>query len=513
MRILFGNGEGGNGASLFGVQALNGDVFGGAVRIGLLLLPTTRIVIGENRIAKVLGAMRIVDLDAVDLDGFGHSAGIAEVVKAVIVGGENAHFDGTVLGGSFFGGPDGRLPDAVAQGQFAVEERAVIGTEIDHAVAEEGGVFDKCLTKANEIDTHVAEGTAFDSAVGYAHVGVESGHDAVLQIKILGKVGAHQPPIFRIGDIYRLPDIQKTDIDNSVHVEVVRAHGNRDTGNLGCGIISLVGGQEAILYRNITALDNRQKTAVRCAVVLLARDKVRDSLQGRVRAGHVDISAVIVIKRGGDVGDGYKDATFYRDGDILSGKGIGLGYGGVIPVDVTCYVPFSVHGKAIGGGNAVVLVGASSDVYLRRIVKNTDIQAFLVRENNVLLSAFEGRDLGLEAGGIRCHAEAGGINVFKLAIIDGEFGRSPSNIGFDDGCEIASANVIIGAIDSHNVKPVGVGIFMAGDNCGHIVVDAVADCAEFFISYKIAFRHEFSPFGVWLYHVVQRSPSTFLTMT
>jgi len=448
MRILLGDAKGGDGASFFGVQASNGDVFGSAVRIGLLLLPTAWIIIGENGIAKILGAMRIVDLDTVDLDGFGHPTGIAEIVKTVIVGGENAHFDGTVLGGGFFGGTDGRFPDAVAQDQFAVEEGSVIRTKIDHAVAEEGGVFDERFPKADKVDAHVTEGATFNGAVGYAHVGVKAGHDAILQIKVLGKVGSHQTPIFGIGDICRLSDIQQSDVDDSVHVDVIRAHGNRNTWDLGCGIIGLMSGHETIRHCNITAFNDGQKAAVRSAVVFLACNKMSDSPQGRVGAGYMDISSVIIIKGGRDVGDGHKNAAFNCDGGLLGGKSISLGYRGIIPVDIACHIPFSVHDKTIRGGDTVVLVGPPSDVSFCRFVKNSHVQIFFMGEIDILLSALESRDLGLKARRVRCYAEAGGIDVFKLTVIDGEFGRSPADIGFDDGCEVTSANVIIGAVGS-----------------------------------------------------------------
>ena len=177
------------------------------------------IRIGEEVHALVvLGMIRVVNEQPVDCYLFGHRAGVAEVVHAVV-----AHVDHVRLARV----SASRNPAAVADDEIALPGASIVATKTDQCVAVQGGIFERQGAATDGVQSHMAEGAVADLiGAGDPHVCVHPGEGAVLEQDVLAEVRSDHAPARAVGDVVHSA-VDHAEIHHVVRVIVIAAHVDR----------------------------------------------------------------------------------------------------------------------------------------------------------------------------------------------------------------------------------------------------------------------------------------------
>src|SRR5690606_41901461 len=105
---------------------------------------------------------------------------------------------------------------AVADDDLPLPRTAVIATQIDEAVAVNGGVLHGQNPGADGVDAHVSEGGVADGGIGNPHVGVEARPPAIVVQKVLAVIGCDDPPVRAVVDVIRLAAADERHIEATV---------------------------------------------------------------------------------------------------------------------------------------------------------------------------------------------------------------------------------------------------------------------------------------------------------
>ena len=200
------------------LNVLKNELFGGLIGEGLAFgiipfresKPAVDIVIGEN-IEVGIGALFVVNSEAVNGNGMRHAAIISEIVVSGIGRGDEAEPFGVARG----------VPIKVFNDKLSVPDGSVVESKVGESSAVDMAVFDDRLAVTDKIYTLVTEYRVSDGDIGNSLVSIEAREHAVLKIEILAEVGGEDTPISRILDIDRLANADELNVDRLTEADIV----------------------------------------------------------------------------------------------------------------------------------------------------------------------------------------------------------------------------------------------------------------------------------------------------